>query len=152
MLASSKDLYRKLKWSLLPFLRKKRMDRFFRIMRPQPDAKILDVGGLPALNGVPGLWNDYTGSYKITLLNLPGAFDGFSASELANYELIEADACTCELSHSYDIVFSNALIEHVGNLQRQELLASFIRAIGHSYWIQTPSPLFPVEAHCDVPL
>jgi len=135
----------------VPAFRAQRMDRFFRIMRPRPAARILDIGGLPALNGLPGLWNDYTKTFRVTLLNLPGSFDGFSASELAQYELIEADACNCQLSRSYDIVFSNALIEHVGNFHRQKLLANFIHAAGNDHWIQTPSPLFPLEAHCDVP-
>jgi hypothetical protein len=151
VLTSSKSIYHELKWSLLPIFRAQRMDRFFKIMRPQPGAKILDVGGLPALNGVPSLWNDHTMTYKITLLNLPGSFDGFSASELARYELIEADACNCQLSQSYDLVFSNALIEHVGNFQRQKLLAKFILSAANNHWVQTPSPLFPLEAHCDVP-
>jgi hypothetical protein len=136
---------------MLPVFRTRRMDRFFQIMRPPPGASILDVGGLPTLNGVPGLWHDHTTRYKITLLNLPGSFDRFSADELAQYELIEADACNCKLSQSYDIVFSNALIEHVGNFRRQRLLADFILSASVQHWVQTPSPLFPLEAHCNVP-
>ncbi|ANW01206.1 hypothetical protein LMTR13_14550 [Bradyrhizobium icense] len=75
MLTSSKSIYHKLKWRLLPVFRAQRMDRFFQSMRPRPGSKILDVGGLPALNGVPGLWNNHMTTYEITLLNLPGSFD-----------------------------------------------------------------------------
>jgi hypothetical protein len=127
------------------------MNRFLRIMRPLSGARVLDVGGLPSLNGAPGFWKDYTKTFKVTLLNLPGSFEKFSASELEGYELIEADACNCRLIQSYDIIFSNALIEHVGNFHRQKLLAAFIRRAGHNHWVQTPSPFFPLEPHCDVP-
>jgi hypothetical protein len=128
------------------------MDRFLRIMRPPAGSRILDVGGLPSLNGVPGFWEGYTDRFDVSLLNLPGSFDCFSATELCPYQLMEADACRCGvISENFDIVFSNALIEHVGNFRRQALLADFIRSAGNGYWVQTPSPLFPLEAHCDMP-
>lgn len=150
--SSSHAIYQTLKWRLLPAFRARRMERFLRIMKPAAGADILDVGGLPSLNGVPGFWRDYADRFNITLLNLPGAFDRFSKEELAPYRLIEADACKCNLSEMYDIVFANALIEHIGNVHRQKVFAEFVRSRGNGFWIQTPSPVFPVEAHCDVPL
>ncbi|WP_156948926.1 class I SAM-dependent methyltransferase [Bradyrhizobium sp. WSM1417] len=127
------------------------MEMFFRIMQPRSGARILDVGGLPTLNGVPGIWQEHTERFHITLLNLPGSFGRFSADELANYDLIEADACKCELTQMYDLVFCNAVIEHVGSFRRQQMFAEFIRSTGKNYWVQTPSPYFPIEAHCDIP-
>ncbi|MCG2633001.1 class I SAM-dependent methyltransferase [Bradyrhizobium sp. WYCCWR 13023] len=128
------------------------MSRFLQIMRPRSGSRILDVGGLPSLNGTPGFWEGYTDCFSVSLLNLPGAFDRFSAAQLRPYALIEADACRCDrIFEKFDIVFSNALIEHVGNLQRQKMLADFIRTVGNGYWVQTPSPMFPLEAHCDIP-
>jgi hypothetical protein len=136
----------------MPALRKQRMQRFLRLMQPSAGQGILDIGGLPSLNGIPGFWQEYSDQFKITLLNLPGTFDRFSNHELAPYRLIEADACMCNgLSGAFDIVFSNALIEHVGNCRRQRLLANFVRSAGNSFWVQTPSPFFPIEAHCDIP-
>jgi len=152
VLSSCAPYYQHLKWRMLPAFRRQRMRRFLRIMQPQTGARILDVGGLPALNGIPGFWQDHSGEFRITLLNLPGAFDGYSEAELAPYRLIEADACKCgPLSETFDIVFSNALIEHVGNARRQQGLANFIRSAGDAFWVQTPAPLFPIEAHCDLP-
>jgi hypothetical protein len=136
----------------MPALRQQRMERFLQLMRPAQGAAILDVGGLPALNGVPGFWQGYVDAFEITLLNLPGSFDRYSKAELAPYRLIEADACKCvTLSKRYDVVFSNSVVEHVGSSRRQERFASFIRSAAESFWVQTPSPFFPVEAHCDVP-
>lgn len=128
------------------------MSLFLKIMKPARGAKILDIGGVPSLNGTPGFWHDCSDTYDITLLNLPGEFAQFSTSELAHFRLIEADVCTLsELPTKYDIVFSNSVIEHVGSERRQKLFANFVKSAGNAFWIQTPSPLFPVEAHCNVP-
>ena len=82
-----------LKWRLLPIFRKQRLASFLELMRPPPGASILDVGGLPSLNGVPGFWADYSDIFRITLMNLPGTFQQFSSAELAPFNLIEANAC-----------------------------------------------------------
>jgi hypothetical protein len=146
------EMYQRLKWKLLPIFRKARMARFLELMQPAPGATILDVGGLPSLNGVPGFWQDYSDKFQVTLVNLPGSFDRFSKSELAPFRLIEADICTCAgLPKKYDIVFSNSVVEHVGSRRRQGLFAAFVHSAGNSFWVQTPSPLFPLEAHCDIP-
>lgn len=47
----------------------------------------------------------------------------------------------------YDIVHSNSVIEHVGNLRLQKRMADLIREIGEYYWIQTPAKSFPLEPH-----
>ncbi len=39
---------------------------------------------------------------------------------------------------SYDIVFSNSVIEHVGNLEKQKQFADEVQRVGKSYFIQTP--------------
>ncbi|HUQ35684.1 MAG TPA: hypothetical protein VM144_04840 [Aestuariivirga sp.] len=127
------------------------MNLFLRIMQPERGAKILDVGGLPSLNGVPGFWDQCKGDYDITLINLPGAFASFSSRELAPYRLIEADVCEYVSNEVYDIAFSNSVVEHVGSRNRQESFAQFVRSAGRRYWVQTPSPLFPLEAHCNLP-
>src|SRR5262249_41817791 len=66
---------------------------------------------------------------------------------------IEGDACRVEnlKDHSFDIVFSNSVIEHVGGADRQENFAREVRRLGHSYWVQTPSKWFPIEAHTGMP-
>ncbi len=146
------NTYQRLKWKLLPIFRKERMARFLELMQPQPGATILDVGGLPSLNGVPGFWQGYSDAFNITLVNLPGSFNRFNKAELAPFRLIETDVCSCAgLSQKYDIVFSNSVVEHVGSRRRQGLFAEFIHSAGDSFWIQTPSPIFPMEAHCDIP-
>jgi hypothetical protein len=51
----------------------------------------------------------------------------------------------------YDIAFSNSVIEHVGNLDRQNRAACEIRRISRSFMVQTPNLRFPLEPHFYVP-
>ena len=51
----------------------------------------------------------------------------------------------------YDVVFSNAVLEHVGNLGAQKEMADAIRAAGRYYFVQTPAKRFPLEPHFYVP-
>lgn len=53
---------------------------------------------------------------------------------------------------SFDIVFSNSVIEHVGTLADQTQMAQEIQRIGQRYFIQTPNRYFPIEPHFLFPL
>jgi|SoiMethySBSTD1v2_1073268.scaffolds.fasta_scaffold66563_2 SAM-dependent methyltransferase len=55
-------------------------------------------------------------------------------------------------NHTFDIVWSNAVIEHVGDLNRQRQFASEIRRVGRAYFITTPWKGFPIELHYKLPL
>jgi hypothetical protein len=119
--------------------RKRRMEKFVELMHLTEGAKIIDLGGLPQM---------------ITLLNLPGAFERSQGVYQKQYRFIEADACQPLdfADNSFDVVFSNGTIEHVGAPKKQEAFASSIRRLAPSYWIETPAIWFPIEAHCHLPL
>jgi SAM-dependent methyltransferase len=53
---------------------------------------------------------------------------------------------------SFDLVFSNSVIEHVGDRANQARFASEIARVGKQFWLQTPSRYFPVEQHMWTPL
>ena len=52
---------------------------------------------------------------------------------------------------SFDIAFSNSVIEHLFTFEKQQRMASDIQRIGKAFWVQTPNFWFPMEPHFHVP-
>jgi hypothetical protein len=117
------------------------MRAFLMRMSVTEGMSILDLGGTPQF------WNDVPFVLNLTILNLPGSVDTCQSKH--NIRYLEGDACHIDSieNRSFDIVFSNSVIEHVGLADRQGDLAREVRRLGRSYWVQTPSKWFPVEAH-----
>lgn len=112
----------------------------------RPGLRVLDMGGTPAV------WSLVPERLNITIVNLPGQ-TGADMPTHHQIRFIEGDAC--ELSQfgdrTFDLAFSNSVIEHVGDELRQECFAREARRLGKAYWIQTPAKWFPVEAHTGMP-
>jgi SAM-dependent methyltransferase len=53
---------------------------------------------------------------------------------------------------SFDIVWSNAVLEHVGRTEKQVLFLKEIRRVGKRAFITTPNRYFPIEIHTRTPL
>jgi SAM-dependent methyltransferase len=53
---------------------------------------------------------------------------------------------------AFDVVFSNSVIEHVGDPASQEQFAREVARVGCAFWVQTPNRWFPVEQHLLTPL
>jgi hypothetical protein len=126
--------------------RRRRMQLFERLMSPGPQSRILDLGGTLAV------WSYIRQPLEITIFNLPGRADA-SIPTHHRVTLVEGDACAT-LPYSdgeFDIVFSNSVIEHVGAEDRQAAFAANARRVGRSYYVQTPGPWFPIEAHTGMP-
>ena len=54
--------------------------------------------------------------------------------------------------NSFDLVFSNAVIEHVGSLQQQRFLLESVRVARKHIFLTTPNRWYPVELHTLLPL
>jgi len=50
-------------------------------------------------------------------------------------------------TRSFDVVFSNSVIEHVGDISNQRMMAKEVMRVGKNYWVQTPYKHFPIEMH-----
>jgi len=53
--------------------------------------------------------------------------------------------------NTFDIVFSNSTIEHVGDLNKQKLFAMEVERVGRKHFIQVPSYWFIFEPHAQIP-
>ena len=62
----------------------------------------------------------------------------------------QADACQLPgqiRSGSYDLVYSNSVIEHVGGHTQRMRFADAVHRLADRHWVQTPYRYFPVEPH-----
>ncbi|MEN9685667.1 MAG: hypothetical protein RLZZ28_1453 [Bacteroidota bacterium] len=133
--------------SLSSKMRRKRFSFFLSLLNdiPRP-LKILDIGG------TPGFWesmNFFEDGISITLLNLtsqPVSVQGITSV------VGDATSLTAFANQSFDIVFSNSVIEHLYDFESQKKMASEVRRVGKRYFIQTPNYWFPIEPHWVFPL
>jgi SAM-dependent methyltransferase len=128
-------------------MRKRRMSIFMSRMNLAENATILDLGGQPMI------WSSVNLKLNVTILNLPGiAYQHYESHHNITY--VEGDACNVSgyADRSFDIVFSNSVIEHVGGDEKQVEFAREVMRLGRSFWVQTPSKYFPIEAHSGMPL
>jgi hypothetical protein len=132
--------------SLVYRWRSSRMRAFLRLMNIPSGARIVDLGGSEMV------WKLIEHDFHVTLVNLPG-FNP-EITDPSRYTRIEHDACDVRgilEDNSFDVVFSNSTIEHVGDESRQADFAREARRLAPAYWIQTPSDKFPIEIHTGVP-
>jgi hypothetical protein len=118
--------------------RRRRFAQFLRILSVSPSDKILDVGGTTYFWAGSGL------EQNVTLFNVT-----LPDCRPVPYIWVQGDACQMSMfaDQSFDVVFSNSVIEHVGNFGRQQQMANEIRRVGKRYWVQTPYKHFPIEPH-----
>lgn len=102
-------------------------------------APILDVGGTVSFSENAGFRGN------ISILNL----EPTSSWDHAGYHYVQGDARDLSRYHDFefDVVFSNSVIEHVGDPEDQEAMAREIRRVGRNYFVQVPNRNFPIEPH-----
>ncbi len=86
----------------------------------------------------------------VTVLNLvaPGESDDDWIVPITGDACEASDAlATAGVDPSFDVVFSNSLIEHVGGHCRRSELARQVRQLAPRHWVQTPYRYFPLEPH-----
>ena len=117
------------------------MRRFARTFELTDETRILDVGG-SMFN-----WEFLRVRPRVTIANLPSR-----ESIDQRFPWVFADGRRLPFAdQSFDIVFSNSVIEHVGDWESQQQFAAEIARVGKAYWVQTPNRRFPVEPHLMTP-
>ena len=118
------------------------MARFLRELAITTETRVLDVGGTPET------WDLVPVRPRVTLLNTPRTRAELAAAE----SWVAADGRALPFrDRAFDVVFSNSVIEHVGDAESQRRFAREIARVGRAYWVQTPNRWFPVEQHLLTP-
>jgi hypothetical protein len=122
--------------------RARRMSAMVRTLGVQNCWSVLDVGG------TTDLWRLAPVTPHLVLLNQSRA----AADIGCGAQVVFGDGMALPFAdRSFDLVFSNSVIEHVGNHHMQEVFAREIARVGRAYWVQTPDRRFPVEQHLWTP-
>src|SRR5438105_12824303 len=133
--------------------REKKQRLFCEHMRPTVAMRILNIG---ATGSATGIEMQFEASYSWPEGVTGG---GPNLAELRDYgrsfpaaTAVAFDGCALPFrDQTFDVVYSNAVIEHLTPGQQQQF-ASEVQRVGRGWFIATPNRWFLVEAHYHLPL
>lgn len=134
--------------------RKRKLDLFNSIIMPTENTRVLDVGAEVDPSGAEGLQfiDFYPWKNRISAINLSPAHISSIKRLYPEVEAVIGDACELPWPDNYfDVVYSNAVIEHLGSLERQQKMAAEIMRVGKRWFVTTPNRWYPFEFHLRLP-
>jgi SAM-dependent methyltransferase len=138
--------------------RRRKFALFMETIAPTPETTVLDVGvddvgfgddaGCETLNFFERM---YPWPERITALGLNEG-ERFRAS-FPDVRYVQGDGLALPFEDgAFDVVFSNAVIEHVGGREQQRRFVDESLRVARRAFITTPNRWFPVEVHTRLPL
>ena len=148
----SESSFRRLLKTLSHKSRTKKFELLMQVFRPQPGDRVLDIGA----SGEVFLQYTLEDVYPYPERILAG---GYELQEVVSarrcypkpvYTVF--DGCALPFpDRSFDLVFSNAVIEHILGEGRQEQFAQEVMRVGRSWFVTTPNYWYPFESHYHLP-
>ena len=135
--------------------RKHKLELFYRLMKPNDQMRVLDIGAEINPNGgqVLQLIDSYPWKDKVTAINTSAEHIKLIKKHYPEVEVVVGDACELPWSDKhFDLVYSNAVIEHVGDFCRQKRMAAEIMRVADRWFVTTPNRRYPFEFHLRLPL
>ncbi len=131
--------------------RHQRFDIFMQLAKPNPSDRVLDVGvGAGESRALNFFEEWYPWRAHITALateDLPTF-----RKQYPEIQLVIGDGRTLPFAdHSFDLVVSNAVLEHVGTKNDQRRFIAEACRVGKRVVLSTPNRWFPVDAHTMIP-
>ncbi len=131
------DIYR----IFQPKFRQKRFQLFLEMFKPDARTRILDVGGTVYDWAACGPL-----ASQVTVVNIAQA--DLPPKTHSCFAYVMADGCNLPFrDQSFDIVYSNSVIEHLGSYEDQARFAREVLRVGRGVFVETPNRWFPVEPH-----
>ncbi len=144
-------------WSLAYHIsaksRKRKYEQFLKLILPNKEETILDVGvNTEEYSDTDNyLEKFYSFPENITAVGL-GDFSEFQ-KRYPKVRVLQTDGRALPFTENeFSIVYSNAVIEHVGNDTDQVRFLEELYRVSTRGYITTPNRLFPIEVHTRIPL
>lgn len=133
--------------------RERKLALFQEQMKPAAHERVLDVGAQVSGEGQDVQFIDwYRWKENITAVNISQEHTEVIKKRYPMVDAKAADARRLPWSDKYfDIVFCNAVIEHVGGEADQRQMASEIMRVGKRWFVTTPNRWYPFEFHMRMP-
>jgi SAM-dependent methyltransferase len=140
--------------------RRRKLRLLFDELQPTAATTVLDVGadevGFGGAGGEAGcsthnfFEEHYPWPAQVTAL---GLHDGtLFRKRYPEVRYVQGDACALPFpDDAFDLVFSNAVIEHVGGRERQQAFVREALRVGRHVFLTTPNRWFPLEVHTGLP-
>jgi SAM-dependent methyltransferase len=139
--------------------RRRKLGLLLEELRPGPETTVLDVGadelGFGDSGGTCATLNFFEELYpwpeRVTALGLT---DGARFRErYPQVRYVQGDALALPFEDgAFDVVFSNAVVEHVGGREAQRRFVEEALRVGSRVFLTTPNRWFPIEVHTLLPL
>jgi ubiquinone/menaquinone biosynthesis C-methylase UbiE len=134
--------------------RKRKTELFYEIIKPNKDMSVLDIGAQVSgsASDNPNFIDQYKWKDKVTALNIMDKHIALIKEKYPQVNVVVGDACSLPWPDKhFDIVYSNAVVEHLPNYEMQTKMASEIMRVGKSWFITTPNRWYPFEFHMRLP-
>jgi hypothetical protein len=133
--------------------RDKIYDDFVRVSSPEADDTILDIGVSDVINDAANvLERRYPFPRKITAVGLSPGDDFKAEFPSVTYRQVRQESPLPFGNGAFDIVTSNAVLEHAGSPENQRRMLGEMVRVGRRVFLTVPSRFFPVEHHTAIPL
>lgn len=134
--------------------RKRKLELFYKVMKPTSQTKVLDVGAGINPDGDRGLQliDSYPWKNEISAINISPEPISQMKQYYPEVEAVVGDALDLPWPDKYfDAVYSNAVIEHVGDFESQKKMAAEVMRVGKRWFVTTPNRWYPFEFHSRLP-
>ena len=146
--ANPGGLVSKLSW----WARRQMFMMLMALAKPTEVTKVLDVGVTNDRREDCNFFEKlYPYPHQITAIGLEDA--SFLEEEFPGLTYMQADGLNLPFpDQHFDLVFSSAVVEHVGNRDRQRAFVHELCRVSHRCCVTTPNRWYPIEFHTLLPL